>query len=95
MYARLMMHNETNNLLPQEQYGFRSNSSTEKAASSLIDSILSMMNNKLLAEGIFCDLQKAFHCVNHKILLDKLTFYGMEWKFKSLIESYLTDIKEL
>ena len=48
------------------------------------------MNNNQMVEGIFCDLQKAFDCVNHKILLQKLEFYGVKGKFKTLIESYLT-----
>ena len=48
------------------------------------------MNNNQMVGGIFCDLQKAFDCVNHKILLQKLEFYGVAGKFQTLIESYLT-----
>ena len=48
------------------------------------------MNNNQMLGGIFCDLQKAFDCVNQKILVEKLEFYGVEGKFKTLIESYLT-----
>jgi hypothetical protein len=46
------------------------------------------MNNKMIVGGLFCDLQKVFDCVNHKILLQKLEFYGIVGKFKTLIESY-------
>jgi hypothetical protein len=49
------------------------------------------MNNNQIVGGIFCELQKAFDCVNHKILLDKLQFYRIYGKFKTLIESYLTN----
>jgi hypothetical protein len=39
--------------------------------------------------GIFCDLNKAFDCVNHKVLLSKLKFYGIVGKVNALLESYL------
>jgi hypothetical protein len=47
IYTRLITHIEANNLLVQEQYGFRSHSSTEMASVTLINNILTAMNNKL------------------------------------------------
>jgi hypothetical protein len=90
IYVRLLGHITTNSILVNEQYRFRTQYSTEQATFSLINDILTAMYNKLKNVSIFCDLQKAFDCVNHKVLLDELKFYGIEGEFKTIIESYLT-----
>jgi hypothetical protein len=47
------------------------------------------MNCEHLVGGIFCDLQKAFDCINHAVLLDKSKYYGVLVKFYNLVKSYL------
>jgi hypothetical protein len=41
-----------------------------------------------MVEGIFCNLQKAFDCVNH-ISLTKLEFYGITGTSYKVIKSYV------
>jgi hypothetical protein len=36
------------------------------------------MNNNLKIGGVFCELKKAFNCVDHKILMNKLELYDIE-----------------
>jgi hypothetical protein len=62
---------------------------TNKAIYKLTTEVLNAMNNKLLMVGIFCDLEKAFDCVDHGILLCKLKFYIINGKDLALYQSYL------
>jgi hypothetical protein len=78
MYNRLSHYLKTTNILAPEQFGFRKGISTENAAFKLTDSVLKSLNQKMLLGGIFCDLAKAFGCINHEILLIKLYYFGIQ-----------------
>jgi hypothetical protein len=43
----------------------------------------------MIVGGIFCDLQKAFDCVNQKVLWTKLEFYEIRGTPLTLMKSYL------
>jgi hypothetical protein len=72
--------------LSKEQFGFKSNSSTDKTIFKLLSEILNALNNKLTTGRIFCDLEKAFDWVDH----NKLQYYGITALIYTLIQSYLT-----
>jgi hypothetical protein len=89
IYDRLLQHIEVHKILVTEQFGFRPDTSTDKASYRLTDEILNALNNRMMVGGIFYDLQKAFDCVNHNILLTKLECYGIRGTPLKLIKSYL------
>jgi hypothetical protein len=80
MYKRVIDFLNSNNILTEEQFGFRKGLSTDKALYKFLDEILYALNDKMHVGGIFCDLAKVFDCVNNDILLSKLNFYGIKGK---------------
>ena len=85
VFTRLIRHLNYNHILAHEQFGFRTKSSMDLASYKLRNDILKSLNNKLLVGGVFCDLQKAFDCVDHDLLLSKMHWYGISGKGYNLI----------
>jgi len=74
MQTRILKQLTKYNILSSEQYGFRLGLKKDNAIYKVTTESLNAVNNKLLAGGIFCNLEKAFDCVNPDILLSNLKF---------------------
>lgn len=86
----LMEHINENNIIHPNQFGFTSQSNTQTAVNHLMHRIISNMDagwKYILC--VFIDISKAFECVDHKILIERLRYYKFNEKFIKLIESYL------
>jgi hypothetical protein len=82
----------TNTILVPEQFASgKENLQKMNAALKLTNSVLKSINQNMHAGGIFCDLLKAFYCVNHEILLAKLHYYGIQETAANWFRSYLTN----
>ena len=84
----------SNNLLAEQQYGFRTNHSTEYAAVRLVDTISKEMESGSTPTALYIDLSKAFDTLSFDILLYKLNYYGVKGNAFKLLKNYLTNRKQ-
>ena len=83
-----------NNLLTEQQYVFRAQHSTELASVKLVDNIIKEMDDAHEVNtpvAIYCNLSKAFDCLNFDIFMAKMEYYGVSGTPLALIKSYLTN----
>ena len=66
-----------NNLLAEEQFGFRKYHSTEYAAISLVDHISNEKEHRKAPGALYIVLSKAFDTLSFDIIFYKLSYYGI------------------
>jgi hypothetical protein len=91
---RLIKYLDVNNLISQNQFGFRAKHSTVHPLFSLTSAAARALNNKKMFLVLFCDLRKAFDTCDINILLKKLSKLGILGCELSWFKSYLTNRKQ-
>ncbi|XP_071481961.1 uncharacterized protein [Diadema antillarum] len=82
---------DTNDLYVENHSAYRRWHSTETALLKVQDDILRALDNKLVT-FVFLDLSAAFDCVDHDIMLARLTSnFGISGSVKAWFTSYLSD----
>ena len=94
MYNMVYKFLEENKSLYSLQFGFRSKHSTAHALIQINEKIKNALDNHNHVCGVFIDLQKAFDTVNHDILIDKLSYYGIRGIPNQWFKSYLSNRKQ-
>ena len=88
-HIQLVKYLESNNILCNEQFGFRRNCTTTNATMQLLTYLYRELDNGNYVFSLFIDFKKAFDSVNHNILLSKLYHYGIRGLPLLWFKSYL------
>lgn len=90
IHAQLYNFLESNHLLNNAQYGFRSSRNTHLAIFAFLDNIHKNLNSNTDTIVTYVDFRKAFDTVDHHTRLNKLKDLKLSSKSISLFKNYLT-----
>ena len=91
VYDQLYNFLSTEGIISDQQSGFQSLHSTVSALLEATDSWELNIDRGYINAVVFLDLKKAFHAVDHEILLTKMNRYGIQGTSLDWFKSYLTN----
>ena len=94
VYLQLYNYCENSSVFDRYQYGFRRNRNTAGAILRLLQDVYNDLESNDYSISIFLDFAKAFVCVNHNVLLSKLSFYGIRGIANRWFSSYLSSRRQ-
>ena len=81
-------------LLSRHKCGFRKGYSTQQCLFTVLEKWRSAVDNKKTFVILLTDLSKAFDCLSHELVLEKLHAYGFSVLALRLVYSYLKNRKQ-
>ena len=94
MYNRLNAYLDKFKILFSYQFGLKKIHSTYMALMTLMDKITKCLDNNEYVIGMLLDFSKAFDNVDHDILFQKLSMYGIRGNALSRFQCYLDNRKQ-
>ena len=94
VHDQLIDYFKEKKMLKKNQHAFCKLHSTITSLVKSTDEWLNNIDSQKVNMTMFLDLKKAFDTVDHKILLEKLSKYGVQGKVISWFRSYLTERKQ-
>ena len=91
IYTRTVNFFKHNDIFSNFQFGFREKHSTTHALLTFVEKVTHALEKFSHTIGIFLDFSKAFGTINHDILLNKLSHYGIRGKALEWFRSYLSN----
>lgn len=91
VHKELYNYLSVNNLLCDQQSGFRRNHSCESAVQCVVTEWKDVIDKGNLVVAVFLDLKRAFETIDRNILLSKLVLNGIGSNVLKWFESYLSD----
>ena len=95
VFNQLCNYLDDNKIITNQQSGFRKKHSTETSLLAATDRWYCNMDNSLLNGVLFLDLKKAFDCVDHQVMLNKLALYCIRGITLNWFKSYLSNRKQI
>ena len=95
IYNHLMQYINSNDILYDKPFGFKKGHSISYAIITLVEKVSKALDTGKIVIGIYLYIYKAFDCVRHSTLFDKLHKIGIRGNLFCIIKSYLMSRPQL
>ena len=91
IHSQITGYLNVNNILSNNQYGFRKERSTSLAIFNALKNLHENWNENNFRGCVFIDFSQAFDTIDHNILTEKLKLYGFDKNSLNFMENYMSN----